>query len=261
MRNSIITATILFAASSVAGAATITNPIKNGTFGTNAAPSLADWTTGPTNSTAVNLRAANDDIDSKLQGTDDKADRFDNFFTSGSFAVLGDDAGLIGGPPDQGTFALSQQFKLPKKADGNEILNFDLTLSFRYAFDGVVDANPPVGALDDDFTVTLTRINPNNQRVLQTYNLFTSSLGIARSRQVSGDFSAQLLDLLPGATYVLSFVLHEKGAGFNSAVGIDTVKLLGDATVAAVPVPAPLLLLGSAVAGISTFARRRTAAA
>lgn len=260
MRNSIITATILFAASSVAGAATINNQISNGTFATNTAPSLANWSTVVA-TTSVQARASNDVINRVGTANADDSDRFDSFFGNGAFAVLGDDIDVIGGTPDQGTFALSQQFKLPKKADGSDILNFDLTLSFRYAFDGVVDANPPVGALDDDFSVTLTRINPNNQRILQTYNLFTSSLGTARSRQVSGDFSAQLLDLLPGATYVLSFVLNEKGAGFNSAVGIDTVKLLGNATVAAVPVPAPLLLLGSALAGISTFARRRTAAA
>src|SRR3989338_4766669 len=89
--------------------------IDNGEFGTNATPTLTDWTTTVT----VNARASTDTINTSGGNAG-----FNSFFTS-AFATLGDTSGTIAGAPDDGTHTLSQTFTLPTLQSGDQVESYD----------------------------------------------------------------------------------------------------------------------------------------
>ena len=233
--------------------AVFTEFIVNGEFGTNASPSLSSWTTANT----ANARASTNTINTSggnagfLVGST-------GYFTS-SFAVLGDVRGRIGGPPRGGTSTLSQAFSLPAADGDRQVTSWNLTVSFRTAFDGKYDSEEDDGE-PDRFWATLTGV---------TGNLFTQKSNdspafpdcgpsiTCASTQKTLSFNTLYAGLLPGP-YTLTFSLFEaSGSDTNTAAGIDSVSALGAANLAPVPEPTTLLLWGTTAAGLGGLAWRR----
>jgi hypothetical protein len=181
---------------------------------------------------------------------------FNGFFSTGSaaqrnnFLVLGDDDGAIFGTGTVSPGSGQSYIRLPFFVDpGTTQVGF----SFDFAFNGTDTS----ATLDDVFTAKVTNAGG------------TTTPLVLFSRSSAAGFTSQHLSALDlptwipnvadtGTTWWLEFELVEAGTGTQSAIGIDNVSI-GDVTVSSVPVPAPLALLGSALCGFPTVARRRSA--
>lgn len=238
----------------------VSNRLDNPGFGSDIftiGDPLENWII--TSGSAV-LRPANYTIDRDDLPGEDEAETFDNSFTTGNFLVLGDPSGKIGDDNGFGPSSIIQDFRTPAILGGKGVESLNLSLSFDYAFDGL--ANP--GALSttpaDQFIVTLQRIRPSQSDPVVT--LLSESLGVSNLGQIGGHFE-QTLSLLPGFKYRLTFSLFEDDeeiAGlslqaFNSAVGLDNVRVQGTASVA--PLPPAAYLFASAVAAMALLGCRR----
>ncbi|MDQ2694832.1 MAG: PEP-CTERM sorting domain-containing protein [Pseudomonadota bacterium] len=212
------------------------------------APSLQFWETGQ--GVSQNARPSTNAINT----TGGNAG-FNTFFTS-AFAVLGDDAGAIGGAPDAGRSLIFQGFTLNPivNVGGQQRLarNFDLTITFFTAFDG--DDN----GTKDRFTATLGNITLFTQDS-DPFPDGGPAAGQPNNQATNNPFSTTIRGLDPG-NYTFGFELVEApGAATNTAAGIDMVSIMGEANLAPVPEPTTLSLLG--VASLIGFGWRRRAAA
>jgi len=231
--------------------------ITNGTFD-------KDFATGwaASDATNVNIRVQNNQINAAGSGGDQK-NVFDSddsrYFTTGRFAVLGDQAGNItntgttngvSNSISTGAFTLSQTIVLAAIYGSKAVQSYDLTLSFKSAFDGS-DSDEHAS---DTFTATLSGPGAFGTQTLFSQTSFTPTPGTG-SQQDNVPYSQLFSGLLPGE-YILAFSLVESASEkTNTAAGIDDLSFSGTATV--VPVPGAVWLLGSALAGISIIGRRK----
>ena len=229
--------------------------VNNGEFGTDGAPSLAGWTLGSTGA-SPNAQASTASINT-LAGNSG----FNSFFGS-AFAVMGDDAGGIGGAPGAhpaATNTISQLIVLPEDIGNDATSSYDVVISFRTAFDGK-GAGP--GGPVDVFSGSLGGISLFAQNSSPFPDCGPSPTCV-NAQLENNPFSASILGLAPGS-YWLTFTLNESGDNLgtesppltNTAGGIDGVSILATATLA-VPEPGTLGLLGLALAGLASGRRRR----
>jgi len=209
------------------------------------------WASIPdiTNAANVNVRQAGDPINTTAVNAA-PAPGFGGFFSSGSasnqYLVLGDQSGVIGGNPTGGLFGEVFGYAVPFTIQPGIS---QITVSFDWAFNGVDSSL----LQQDSFIAGLVGGSLNwtsmNASALASLALFvnqTSPAGYGSS-QVS-----QTVSGLAAGTYYLVFALTEaSGASTNSAVGIDNIS------VAAVPLPASLWLLGWGIWGVLAASRRR----
>lgn len=245
-----------------AGAATVFvgEVVNNGEFGTDGAPSLSGWTLGSTGA-SPNARASTNAINTAVGNSG-----FNSFFGS-AFAVLGDDADVIGDGPGGHAAAvntISQFIVLDEEINGVETTRYDIVVSFRTVFDGKgAGAGGPV----DVFSASLSSASLGPLTLfLQNSSALPDcgpSPACPNTQLVNNPFSASILGLAPGS-YVLTFTLDESGDQLgseaapltNTGAGIDGVSILATATLA-VPEPGTLLLLGLAMAALTLGLRRR----
>ena len=198
--------------------------------------------------TRVNIRNQDNAINAVNPAAPDTV--FNGFFSTGdagnrnNFLVLGDDDGAIFGTGTVSPGSGQSYIRLPFFVDtGTATVGF----SFDFAFNG----SDTSATLDDVFTAKVTNASGTNTPLV----LF--------SRSSAAGFTARHLSAIDlptwipksadtGNTWWLEFELVEAGTGTQSAVGIDNV------TVSSVPVPAPIALLGTALCGLPTMARRRS---
>jgi hypothetical protein len=219
--------------------------IVNGGFTTD----LSSWTTSGT----ANRRVVGNAINANGGNSG-----FNGSFGS-AFAALGDLSAAIGGDPDNGGIhSISQSFLLPAVWGGFMIESYDLTISFRTAFDGRDEnTGSTTGPRLDVFSATLSGIPLFSQNSLN-FPSGAPSTASADNQLVNDPLSSfPLFGLLPG-TYTLAFTLFEdNGTGVrftNTAAGIDEVSITGSAST--VPEPGTLVLLGGGLAALALFGRR-----
>jgi hypothetical protein len=198
----------------------------DGDFG-GASGALGGWQTSGT----VRVTFTND----LINGTIDPADQsltFDSaladYFTTGYFAVLGNNFGNTNGLPDTGIHILSRTFTL---APGS---TYDVTVGLRTTLDGRA-AHPDDGYCDF-FTARL--LGPSGFVGVLFNHVFCNGEG----QYDNPNFNMAFSDLASGA-YTLEFKLVE-GPDFdtlNTAAGIDsvTVDVTANSPPAAVAVPVP----------------------
>jgi hypothetical protein len=264
-----VSALLLETSPSYADTLDVGNRLNNSGFATdvtNLGDPLDAWVI---TSGTVNQRNVGTAINADSSPLVDERNTFDGFFTSGRFLVLGDVSGAIGGDNQSGAHSIIQHFRTPGSVQGRDVLDLSLNLSFDYAFDGITDETADGVVLPDQFTVTLQRIraNPINNGPINT--VFSRELGINDVSQFDGHMSIPLT-LEIGALYRLTFSLFEDNEqvvdanrqAFNSALGLDNVRIEGTAEVAALPAPVPLppaaYLMASATAALGVLGRRRS---
>jgi hypothetical protein len=219
---------------------------------------------GPVDLRSVGVLEANVRRTDNPINTSGGASGFDSHFTpvsgSNNFLVLGDTAGTIGGVPGTLVHAFAAPFQLPS---GTPSVN----VSYDWAFDGADSG----GSVNDRFRVGILGVDANIATdALATLigSVFDLSVNFTQLQYresdtatgyASGSFSTTVSALPPasGSTvYYLVFGLQENidllPSITNSAVGIDNIA------VTAVPVPAALPLLGSALVALSVIRRRRS---
>jgi hypothetical protein len=157
--------------------------------------------------------------------------------------VLGDDTGQIGGNPSGANedTEVSFPFVIPTEATR-------IRVSYDFAFNGVDTATNRV----DLFLVGLD--NSGNPVEVQ---MLASTAGFGSGHVVS--FFDVFVDLDPSTispgSYGLRFRLDESGNGngaTNTAAGIDDIRVRAE-----VPEPTSLILLGSGLAGLAAWSRRK----
>jgi len=257
---------VLLGLAGEAGAVPIGQQIVNGEFGTGPAPSLAGWIVVGTADARDNFTVIN------LLGGNTGFDRFFGlppleFPPTNAFAVLGNRplcASSIDAPqqgicsPLAGLSSISQSFVLPAVVGGSPVSSYQLTVSFRSVFDGR-DALTfhDVFSVVLDGTVLLSRDSSPLPEC--------GPDGGCANQQLEQNPFLTAATVLPGA-HTLSFRLEESGldvspADFtDTAVGIDVVSVLADATLETpVPEPPSGLLLVAALAGLALTRRARPA--
>lgn len=264
----VVSAALLEAGPSFADTLDVSNRLNNSGFGTavtNEGDPEKAWVT---TSGTVNRRGVATAINADSSSSDDERNTYDGFFTTG-FLVLGDVGGAIGGDNQSGTHSIVQHFRAPGTLKERDVLDLSLNLSFDYAFDGVTDGLADGDVLPDQFTVTLQQIRPNPVNNGPIVTVFSRELGITDLLQFDGHASIPLT-LEIGRLYRLTFSLFEdneqvvdsNSQAFNSAVGLDNIRIEGTAEVAALPAPVPLppaaYLMASAIAALGVLGRRRS---
>ncbi|MCG3202931.1 MAG: hypothetical protein NFCOHLIN_02817 [Gammaproteobacteria bacterium] len=204
---------------------------------------------GSTAAARVNVRNAGNPINGSDAVTD--AATFNGYFGAAgaplpnNFLVLGDNDGPIFGTgtvsPGTGQSFVRLPFLLPVG-----------TATVRFAFDMAFNGSDTSDSAEDVFNVKVTNAG-GTVSALQLASLGSDS-GFQSRRFLAGDLPAWTPAAgQTGVTWWLEFELLEGGDGTQSAIGLDNVSI---ATVP-VPLPAPVLMLGSALIGM-TLVRRRT---
>jgi hypothetical protein len=230
--------------------------IQNGGFGTNATPSLQNWTkalnSAPSTTPAINARASTDTINTSTGNAG-----FNSAFTS-AFAVLGDQTGTItpAGDTATGDLALTQQITLAASYNAQLVVAYDLVLSFASVFDGLDTS----GTADDSFRVTLL-----DETFNEVYTLSINSGGfpvgqyttvnLFDAQDVSGQTVFSINGVLPGIYHLQFRVVEASSTLTNTAAGIDNVTLSGTMYT---PEPGLLSLLGVGLGALG-WSRRRSA--
>lgn len=226
---------LFFAAVQPAAATSIVlgEQIDNGGF-----TDLSLWDT----SGSVQIRAPLD-----ISNTSTGNAGFNSFFAS-DYALLGDNAGAIGGLPNVGVATLSQTFTLDGVVSGASVVSYDLNISFFTAFDG---DDSSVLSILDFFSATLNGISLFSQDSRPLPNC-SPSTSCTDNQLVNNPYSTTLTGLDPG-TYTLTFTLNEAATTTsssitNTAAGIDNVSIIATAQV---PEPGTLALLGMGLLGLA----------
>ncbi|WP_394754552.1 PEP-CTERM sorting domain-containing protein [Crenothrix sp.] len=233
---------------------------------------LTGWQTSPTSTTAINVRNANDLINTTTGNsgfsTSNSGTTGTGFFNS-RFAVLGDISGTITGTavgePTSGTFRLFQDFTLNSTYNGRAVISYDLNFSLQAVFDGLDSAST---SQNDLFTATLINLADLSENYLIATNsngLRNTCLGNATTcadtvllHQSDLTTNIDFTNLLPG-DYRLEFKLNEIATGTgtitNTAVGIGNIVSSGTINV---PEPASLSLMGLGLAYLTVSRKKRT---
>ncbi len=201
---------------------------------------------GASTAARVNIRNAANVINGSDAVVDDST--FNGYFGPASgpllnnFLVLGDNDGPIYGTgtvsPGSGQSFVRLPFLVPAG-----------TTAVQFGFDMAFNGSDTSATADDVFNAKVTNaagtVSP----------LLLSSLGSDSGFQSRRFHPGDLPTWTPapeqtGSTWWLEFELLEGGDGTHSAVGLDNVRI------AAVPLPAPVLMLGSALVGMGLFRRR-----
>jgi hypothetical protein len=214
-------------------------------------PAGSGWLATSLNAADVNIRSGNDTINTSTGSAG-----FDNFFgtsASNKFLVLGDQSGNTTGTPNGGLLGQFFVYYAPiNVGPGSKALS----VSFDWAFDGT-DTNTT--ALQQDFfaagLIGGSGLSLSNLVSGGPTSWFSQLLV---NKTSPGGFSTGTVDTalaaVPAGNYLLAFVQYEapNSTATNSAVGIDNI------TISAVPVPAAVWLLGSAMTGFGLLGRRKT---
>lgn len=204
---------------------------------------------GSTAAARVNVRNAVNPIN----GSDAVADAatFNGYFGAASaplpnnFLVLGDNDGPIFGTGTVSPGTGQSFVRLPFLLPGG-------TATVRFAFDMAFNGSDTSDTADDVFNVKVTNA-AGTASPLQLTSLSSDS-GFQSRRFLAGDLPTWAPTAgQTGVTWWLEFELLEGGDGTQSAIGLDNVSI----ATAPVPLPAPVLMLGSALIGM-TLVRRRT---
>lgn len=203
---------------------------------------------GSTTAARVNVRNAANSINGSDAIADDAT--FNGYFGAANaplpnnFLVLGDNDGPIFGTgtvsPGTGQSFVRLPFLVPAG-----------TTTVQFAFDMAFNGSDTSDTADDIFNVKVTNA-AGTVSPLQIASL-SSDAGFQSRRFLAGELPTWSPTAeQTGVTWWLEFELLEGGDGTHSAIGLDNV---GIAT-APVPLPAPALMLGSALIGMALLRRR-----
>jgi len=203
---------------------------------------------GSTTAARVNVRNAANPINGSDAVTDEAT--FNGYFGAASapllnnFLVLGDNDGAIFGAgtvsPGTGQSFVRLPFHVPAG-----------TATVQFAFDMAFNGSDTSEAAEDIVNVKVTNA-AGTVSPLQIASL-SSGVGFQSRRFLPGELPTWTPTAAQsGVTWWLEFELLEDGDGTQSAIGLDNV---GIAT-APVPLPAPALMLGSALIAVALLRRR-----
>jgi hypothetical protein len=201
---------------------------------------------GASTAARVNVRNAANSINGSNAVVDNST--FNGFFGPASgpllnnFLVLGDNDGPIYGTgtvsPGTGQSYVRLPFFVPTG-----------TTAVQFGFDIAFNGSDESATADDVFNAKVTNA-AGTASPLVLSSLISDSGFQSRPFQPDDLPTWAPLPEQTGSTWWLEFELLEGGDGTQSAVGLDNVRI------AAVPLPAPVLMLGSALIGMGIFRRR-----
>ncbi|MCC6714304.1 MAG: VPLPA-CTERM sorting domain-containing protein [Gammaproteobacteria bacterium] len=203
---------------------------------------------GSTTAARVNVRNAANPINGSEAVADDAT--FNGHFGApdaplpNNFLVLGDNDGPVFGTGTVSPGTGQSFVRLPFLVPGG-------TATVRFAFDMAFNGIDTSGTAQDVVNVKLTNA-AGTASPLQLASLGSDS-GFQSRRFLAGDLPVWSPTAeQTGVTWWLEFELLEGGEGTQSAVGLDNVSI----ATAPVPLPAPVLMLGSAMIGMALLRRR-----
>lgn len=203
---------------------------------------------GSTTAARVNVRNAANPINGSDAVADDAT--FNGYFGAASapllnnFLVLGDNDGPIFGTGTVSPGTGQSFVRLPFLVPGG-------TATVQFAFDMAFNGSDTSDTAEDVVNVKVTNAAGTVSPLQLT--ALSSNAGFQSRRFLAGDLPTwSPTAAQTGVTWWLEFELLEGGDGTQSAVGLDNV---GIAT-APVPLPAPVLMLGSALIGMALLRRR-----